>query len=182
MLHAFKAARDIGSYADMPVLPEDIDVQVHLSRNTVPQPFYLICGKDTVLAQMSGTAVVHLKDSSVNRFTMTVGDHVYMPAGTPHRIVPTEQSVQIRYKPRNAGLEGVAWYCPGCQALLHRIEWDTAETVSQHAYLDACAAFNADRSLRLCTGCGRHHPRIDLNDFESWRSVGEQLKAEMVAR
>ena len=100
-----------------------------MSRNSVAQPFHLICGKDTVVVQMSGTADMLLKDSSVNRFHLTVGDHVYVPAGTPHRIVPSEESIQIRYKPRSAGLEGVAWFCPGCDRELHRVEWDTAETV-----------------------------------------------------
>lgn len=175
MLHAFKAARETDNYSDTPVLPAHVDPQVHLSRNTVAQPFHLICGKDTVIAQLSGTAVLHLKDSSVNRFSMDVGDHVYVPAGTPHRLVPTEESVQLRYKPREAGLEGVAWYCPGCDRELHRVEWDTADTVSQRAYHDSCVAFNNDETLRHCTGCGALHPCIDLAPFASWQALGEQL-------
>ncbi len=162
MLHAFKAAQEIGNYEEVPVLPTKVDPQMFMSRNSVAQPFHLICGKDTVVVQMSGTADVHFKDSSVNRFHMTVGDHVYVPAGTPHRIVPADESVQIRYKARSAGLEGVAWFCPGCDRELHRVEWDTAETVSQQAYLDACLAFNDDeqlaalRRLRRTTPAYRH--------------------------
>jgi hypothetical protein len=181
MLHTFKAAQEAGNYDDIPVLPEQVDPQVHLSRNTVAQPFYLICAKDTVLAQMSGVAVMYLKDSPVNRFTMTTGDMVYVPAGTPHRIVPAEDSVQLRYKARSAGLEGVTWYCPGCDRELHRAEWDTAVTVSQRAYHDACAAFNDDDTLRQCAGCGAQHPRIDLSPFATWLTVGEQLSAELLA-
>jgi hypothetical protein len=134
-----------------------------------------------VLAQMSGVAVMYLKDSPVNRFTMTTGDMVYVPAGTPHRIVPAEDSVQLRYKARSAGLEGVTWYCPGCDRELHRAEWDTAVTVSQRAYHDACAAFNDDDTLRQCAGCGAQHPRIDLSPFATWLTVGEQLSAELLA-
>lgn len=83
MLHTFKAAQEVGNYEDVPVLPADVDPQLYMSRNAVAQPFYLICGKDTVVVQMSGTADMHLKESSVRRFHMAVGDHVYVPAGTP---------------------------------------------------------------------------------------------------
>jgi mannose-6-phosphate isomerase-like protein (cupin superfamily) len=182
MLHTFKAAQEIGNYEDVPVLPAKVDPQLHMSRNAVAQPFHLICGKDTVVVQMSGAAEMYLKDSSVNRFTMTVGDHVYVPAGTPHRIVPSDESVQLRYKARSAGLEGVAWYCPGCDRELHRVEWDTAETVSQQAYYDACVAFNEDDSLRHCSGCGAHHPRIEMAPFTGWQPLAEQLRTELQAQ
>jgi mannose-6-phosphate isomerase-like protein (cupin superfamily) len=179
MLHTFKTAQDIGNYEDVPVLPAKVDPQLYMSRNTVPQPFHLICGKDTVVVQMAGTAEMYLKDSSVNRFAMTVGDHVYVPAGTPHRIVPSEESVQLRYKARSAGLEGLAWYCPGCDRELHRCEWDTAETISQGVYYDACLAFNNDETLRRCSGCGAQHPRIDMEPFTAWKPLAEQLRAEL---
>ena len=88
MLHPFKT--ELAEYEDAAVLPEDTDPQIYLSRNRQPQPFHLICSKDNVLSQLSGTVHVHLRDSSVNRFRMDVGDHVYIPAGTPHRIVPID--------------------------------------------------------------------------------------------
>lgn len=180
MLHTFQAAREVGNYEDVPVLPTAVDPQLFMSRNTVPQPFHLICGKDTVVVQMSGTSDMYLRDSSVNRFHMTAGDHVYVPAGTPHRVVPSEEGVQLRYKARQAGLEGIAWYCPGCDSELHRVEWDTAETVSQQVYHDACAEFNRDDSLRQCTNCAAAHPRIDLETFSSWQPLAEQLRDELV--
>lgn len=182
MMHTFKAAQEVGNYEDVPVLPENVDPQVHLSSNRVAQPFHLICGKDTVIAQMSGSAVVHLKESTVNSFAMRAGDHVYIPAGTPHRIVPVDESVQIRYKARAAGLEGVAWYCPGCDRELRRVEWDTAETISQLAYHDACTDFNADESARHCAGCGAVHPLIDLTEFAGWPVLGQRLHAELAAQ
>lgn len=180
MLHTFKTAREVGDYEEVPVFPTKVDPQLYLSRNTVPQPFYLICGKDTVVAQMSGTADMYLKDSSVNRFHMVVGDHVYVPAGTPHRVIPSEECVQLRYKARSAGLEGLAWYCPGCDDELHRVEWDTATTVSQQVYHDACVAFNDDESLRRCTGCGAQHPRVDLAPFAAWQPLAQQLSEELL--
>ncbi|WP_431878914.1 hypothetical protein [Amycolatopsis sacchari] len=178
MLNGLKAAQDLGDYADVPVLPANVDPQAHLSRNTVAQPFWLICGKDNVLAQLSGTAVVHLKETSVLRFSMEIGDHVYIPAGTPHRIVPTEEGVQLRYKARVPGLEGVAWYCPGCDRELHRVEWDTADTISQQAYYDACAEFNDKDTLRHCEGCGTTHDPVDLTPFSAWTDIAHSLEAE----
>lgn len=179
MLHTFKTAREVGNYEEVPVLPAKVDPQLYLSRNSVPQPFYLICGKDTVVVQMAGTAEMYLKDSSVNRFTMAIGDHIYVPAGTPHRIVPSAESVQLRYKARAAGLEGLAWYCPGCDRELYRREWDTAETVSQSVYYEACLAFNSDETLRRCGGCGAQHPRIDMEPFAAWKPLAEQLLTEL---
>ncbi|MEU0507923.1 MULTISPECIES: hypothetical protein [unclassified Amycolatopsis] len=181
MLNGLKAAQDLGDYADTPVLPATLDPQAHLSRNTVAQPFWLLCGKDTVIAQLSGSAVVHLKDSSVKWFTLELGDHVYIPAGTPHRILPTEEGVQIRYKARNPGLEGVAWYCPGCDGEVHRVEWDTADTISQQAYYDACAEFNDNEALRTCSACGTRHPLIDMAPFAGWPEVARQLRDELAS-
>ena len=74
MLHPFKT--ELTEYEDAAVLPEDTDPQLYLSRNRQPQPFHLICSQDNVLSQLSGAAHVHLRDSSVNRFRMDVGDHV----------------------------------------------------------------------------------------------------------
>jgi 3-hydroxyanthranilate 3,4-dioxygenase len=62
MLHAFKS--EVGEYEDVAVLPAETDPQLYLSRNRQPQPFHLICSKDTVLSQLSGEAHVHLRDSS----------------------------------------------------------------------------------------------------------------------
>ena len=143
MLHAFKA--EVGEYEDAAVLPEETDPQLYLSRNRHPQPFHLICSKDNVLSQLSGAADVHLRDSSVNRFRMVVGDHVYIPAGTPHRIVPVTEGVTIRFQPLEAGLQGAAWYCDGCDSELRRYEWEhDKDTPAVQYYAAACARFSAE--------------------------------------
>lgn len=180
MFSSFKAALEAGNYTELPELPATVDPQVYLSRNSVPQPFYLVCGKDTVLVQMSGEAVVHLKDSSVNSFTLAAGDHVYVPAGTPHRVLPRTESVQLRYKAPHAGLEGVTWFCESCSVELARVEWDTAHVVPQRAYLEACALFN-DSELRTCRTCGTRQPAIDLEPFASWNDVAAALEQERAA-
>ena len=106
----FQALREgakVGPYDEMPMLPDDKQVQVHLSKNDRPQPFYLICGKDTLLSLVSGAATVEFKGTAVDHFALTPGSFVYVPAGAPHRIVPAETSVMMRYKQMDAGLEGV---------------------------------------------------------------------------
>src|ERR1700689_979925 len=95
---ALREAAKLGAYAEKPMLPDDKQVQVHLSRNDRPQPFYLICGKDSLLALMSGAATVEFKGTAIDHFALKPGSFVYVPAGAPHRIVPSESSVTLRYK------------------------------------------------------------------------------------
>jgi 3-hydroxyanthranilate 3,4-dioxygenase len=163
MLHSLKAGADLGEYEDAAVLPLETDPQIYLSRNALPQPFHLICEKDTVLSPLSGSADVHLRASSVNRFRMDIGDHVYIPAGTPHQIVPIEPGVILRYLPLEAGRLGTAWYCPGCEAEVQRYEFDHDNEVPLvSTYAAAVSRFNADIQARTCGKCGVVHPQIDL--------------------
>jgi hypothetical protein len=181
MFQAFKASGEAGDYTELPMLPAQVDPQVYLSRNSVPQPFFLICEKDTVIAQLSGEAQLQLRDSSVNTFALAPGDNVYVPAGTPHRLVPLTETVQLRYKARKAGLEGVAWFCEECGLELCRAEWDTAAVVSHRAYYDACAAFNDDPQVRACRRCGAGQPRLDLDRFTGWLGIAKELEDERAA-
>ena len=172
MLHAFKTAKDTGNYEDAAVLQEAVDPQIYLSRNWLPQPFHLVCAKDTVITQLSGAAHIGLRHSSVNTFRMTVGDIAYIPAGTPHQIVPTEEGVCLRYMPLDAGLVGAAWYCPGCDIELQRYEWEHLnELPAVRSYADACSRFNADPEARTCAKCGATHPAIDLDAY-GWKAEG----------
>ena len=175
-LSIFQEAKAAGPYDEFPVLPPDIDPQLHLSRNDRPQPFFLVCEHDCVLTQMSGRATVFFKDANVLRFALRPGDFVYVPAGTPHRIVPDTESIQIRYKAREAGWEGAAWYCDQCGAELWRSEFNTAEQLPQTGYLQSCEAFNQNSAHRTCTGCGALAPTIDLNGFR-WRDIVTELSA-----
>jgi hypothetical protein len=134
----FKEAPQRGSYDEFPMLELGIDPQVHLSRNTIAQPFFLICEQDTVLAQLAGEARVEFRNSSVNYFRMELGDYVYVPGGTAHRIVPKTESIHLRYKARFPGLEAVAWYADGGNEELGRVTWDCADELPQEACLRAC--------------------------------------------
>lgn len=166
MLNALTTAQEIGDYEDAAVIPAETDPQIHLSRNRLPQPFHLICEKDTVLSALAGSAHVYLRDSSVNRFRMGIGDHVYVPARTPHRLVPIEEVVTLRFTALNAGSQGAAWYCPACDAEVQRYEWEHDNNVPAVAmYAAACARFTADEAARTCATCGAVHPGIDLVAF-----------------
>jgi hypothetical protein len=176
MIDTFKDAEALGPYDEYPVLIPHVDPQSHLSRNDRPQPFYLICGKDTLLVQMSGTGTLSMKDSDVVNFRLVPGDFVYVPAGTPHRLIPDGVSINHRYKAEHAGLEGVAWYCPQCGKELHREVWDTEAELPQEGYARATARFNDEAPLRTCSSCGAEHPLLDLQDFR-WTSVAKELRA-----
>ena len=154
----FREAKKGGPYDERPMLPDEIDVQLHLSRNDRPQPFYLICEKDTLVAQLSGSGRVEFKGTDVRGFALEPGDYVYVPAGAPHRLVPEGECVHVRYKAHRPGLEGVAWYCAKCDGEIHREIWDTAATISQDAYAAACGRFNADTALRTCKACKTVYP------------------------
>jgi 3-hydroxyanthranilate 3,4-dioxygenase len=175
MVHAFEAARDCGPYDELPVLVADRDPQLHLSRNDRPQPFFLICSSDTLLAQLSGTAILELKYSPVQYHRLEPGDVVYVPAGTPTRIRPEAPSVHLRYKALHAGLEGVAWFCTACGQEVHREEFDTEEELSQDGYWRACTTFNADVELRRCPECGKEHELVDLTGIR-WPEVAQAIR------
>ena len=175
MLNAFKEARAAGPYDEFPVLLPSIDTQIHLSRNDRPQPFWLVCDHDTVLAQLSGEARVEFKEASVLHHNLRPGDHVYVPAGTPHQITPRSESVQLRYKAQQPRLEGVAWYCAACGGEVWRAEWELADTLPQEGYWRACQEFNADREQRVCPHCGAEHPVLDLNGIR-WPEIAASLR------
>jgi 3-hydroxyanthranilate 3,4-dioxygenase len=177
---AWREAAKLGPYDEMPMLPDDKQVQVHLSRNDRPQPFYLVCGKDSLLSLMSGAAKVEFKGTAIDHFALTPGSFVYVPAGAPHRIVPTETSVTLRYKQMHAGLEGIAWYCDSCDEEIYREVWDTASSVSQLKYDEVSSRFAVDASLRTCRHCGATHPAPDLEGFR-WAEVGRGIAAESSA-
>ncbi len=173
-LNLFREAPKLGSFDEFPVLRPEVDPQLHVSRNEVAQPFYLICEKDCLIALVSGRAVVHFTQGSVRFFDMEPGDFVYVPASIPHRIEVREAGIQLRYKAREAGLEAVAWTCGGCGSEICREVWDTAVTLPQEAYLAACTSFNEDVQARSCPACGEVHPVIDLQAFR-WAQVAQTL-------
>jgi 3-hydroxyanthranilate 3,4-dioxygenase len=176
MVRTFEAAKECGPYDELPVLVADRDPQLHLSRNDRPQPFHLICSSDTLLAQLAGTATLDLEYSPVRYHRLEPGDVVYVPAGTPSRLTPDDVSINLRYKPLHAGLEGVAWFCNACGHEVHREEFDTEVELPQEAYWRACQAFNTDVELRRCPHCAKEHDQIDLSGIR-WPEVAQAIRA-----
>ena len=175
----FAIAQTAGPYGELPAPPRDFDPQVHVSRNDRLQPFFLICEHDTVVATLAGEGLIEFHDAPVMEHHVSPGDFVYVPAGTPHRIHAQTPLVQIRFKARDAGLEAVAWYCPGCHAELWRREFETASEIPQRVYLEACEEFDARDNLRTCAACGTVHPRLELSGLR-WGEIAELLDAERV--
>ena len=172
----FREAQKLGPYAEVPMLPDDIQIQVQLSRNDRPQPFFTLYQRDTMLLLMSGEGRVAFHGLSVRDFALKPGDCVYVPAGAPHRLLHGSESVVLRYVPQSPFVEGVAWYCEGCGAELHREVWSTADRLSQDAYGAACAGFNGSEAQRTCGACRRVHPTIDAAPYR-WDEVAAQVRA-----
>jgi 3-hydroxyanthranilate 3,4-dioxygenase len=120
---------------------------------------------------------VDYKDASVLRHSFGIGDHLYVPAGVPHRIVPSSETIQYRYKLPESELEGVAWYCEHCGNELYREVWELKEELPQEAYARISGAFNADAKRRTCSQCGNVHPTLDLTLFR-WQEVARLLRDE----
>ena len=175
MFLTYAEAAKCGPYDERPMLPSNIDLQIHLSRNDRPQPFFLICQHDTVLVVMSGEGRVQFKNASVLYHKYETGDFIYVPAGTPHRIIPDIESIHYRYKLPESELEGVAWYCEGCGSMLYRNVWKISDELVQEGYLRACQEFNADQERRTCRSCGERYPQIDLSPYR-WRDVATSVK------
>ena len=173
--HVFREANKTGPYDERPMLPDAIDIQLFMSRNDHAQPFHLICEKDTLLCQILGKGRVEFKGTAINYYSLTPGDYIYVPAGTPHRLIPEEENTTVRYKAQDAGLEGVAWYCEKCSHELFREVWDTKETISHEAYLRLTTKFSDNLEIRTCEECGDVHEPIDVSPYR-WESVAEEIR------
>lgn len=158
-IDTFGESRGWGEHDELPLLPAEVDPQLYGSRSSRPQPFYLTCEKDSVLIFMSGSGEVLMRHPDVRRFKAQVGDFVYVPARVPHRVLPSTEIIQYRYKARDAGKEAASWFCETCGEHLHSHLWDTAGVSQYRAYLDAVSAFNA--TDRTCKKCGAVHPPVD---------------------
>ncbi|MDP4505298.1 cupin domain-containing protein [Nonomuraea turcica] len=165
--NVFDLAGEIGPWDETLVAPPFADPQVYMSRGSSPQPFFLICEKDTLLMQCTGIADVELRYTNMRHTRLEVGDILYIPAGTPCRIEPQEEAIHLRFKAITPGLEGVAWFCPSCDAEVWRHEFHAGALPVQQGYLDGCRAFNAEVGRRICDSCRTVHPQVDITGY-SW--------------
>lgn len=174
-LNVFKEAhRAWGSYDEYPVGPKGTDPMPHLSRNRVPQPFFVVCEEDQVLIQMSGVGEIELRETEPSRMHLEPGDSVYIPAGIPSRVVPQGENLQIRLKAEPPAREAVAFYCP-CGELIHTRE--LAPGILQREWWSTVTAFNEDAALRTCPTCAAVHPPVELGDI-AWPEVAAAIESE----
>lgn len=172
----FREASRLSSFDDFPLLRPEVDPQLHASRNEVDQPFWLSCEKDSVLAQMSGASRVAFREGPVRHFDTAIGEFVYVPAGTFHRIHVVEPGIMLRYKAQEIGSERIGFFCDDCGDELSGLVWDSSAPV-QLGYAEAIDRFNADELLRTCGTCGKEHTQIDADRFR-WRAVAAAISAD----
>ena len=173
-LYTFRECLQRHSFDEYPVLPPGIDPQLHLSRNSVPQPFFLQCGKDTVIVQMAGLGRLEFRETSVRWFDLSPGDFVYVPAGAAHRLVPQGHNVTYRFRAERPGREVLSWYCEHCGAGLLTYSYDADDVLLQRAYAHGCEDFNDKIASRPCPACGHVATRIELSEFR-WQELAQEL-------
>ncbi|MBF8721772.1 hypothetical protein [Pseudomonas guariconensis] len=171
----FRESSKMGNYDEFPMLRSEVDPQLHVSKNTLSQPFYLICEKDSVVTALSGNAQVHFKSMPVLYYDLTPGDFIYVPGGVEHRIVCEEESIHVRYKAKEAGLEAIVWHCESCGAELDRHTWSNETKLPQEGYSFGSNRFNEEVERRTCGDCGVVHPPVELSLFR-WNDVAVALK------
>lgn len=112
--------------------------------------FYQLKGDIFLKTQQDGKAV----DVAVGE-----GDILLIPPHLRHSPQrPEAGSVGLvveRSRPKGVP-DGFEWYCPSCNALLHRVEIHCADIVANLPPL--FDAFHADRTRRTCAKCGAVHP------------------------
>jgi mannose-6-phosphate isomerase-like protein (cupin superfamily) len=172
MLQPMEVAAKAPNYADVAVLPADVDPQITVSHNAVDQPFFLAFEEDTVLALMSGSSTVHLRDSNVLRYPLTQGDHVYMPGGTPHRIEVKDEGVLLRYVTNEPAIRAAIFACAECDGEVYRLEWRQDQSDDAVAiYAEVASRFNAEEVRRTCRTCGTVADDVPLERLGWLRDV-----------
>ena len=174
-LNIFGAAnRTIGSYDDFPVLNPGIDPMVYLSRNKVPQPFWLLSDKDQTILNLSGRCRIEFKDCEYNYMQLEPGDAVYLPAGIPNHIIPDTECLQLRFKAEPPGHEEIRFYCQRCHHLTYNMSFDAGEEIAQQVYWETCQEYNRKQPNRTCHNCGDVSLPVDLTGI-LWPQVVENI-------
>lgn len=177
-LMVFRDAPKYGAYDEFPILRPEVDPQVHASRSDHPQPFFLTLEKDCVLVSAAGDGVLLLQHDDMRRYHLVAGDFVYLPGGTPHRLIPNGSMVTLRYKARDTGLEELSWHCDPCGTLLDTFAWDGEEMLAQDGYAAGVRRFNDDQDRRMCRQCGHVAPVIDQTPYR-WDEIARAIRADI---
>jgi 3-hydroxyanthranilate 3,4-dioxygenase len=87
------------------------------------------------------------------------GETFLLPGNTPHSPQRPEQGsigLVIERLREEGTLEKFQWYCPGCTALVHEVELQVRDIVTDLP--PVFNAFYADDQARVCKECGTVHP------------------------
>ncbi len=115
---------------------------------------------DEFFYQLRGDMVLRVwEDGAPRDIPIREGQVFLLPAHvrhSPQRPVPGSVGLVIE-RPRPEGEpDGFEWYCPQCQSLVHRSEFQLVSLVDDLPR--AFAAFYDDDEARTCPGCGWVHP------------------------
>jgi 3-hydroxyanthranilate 3,4-dioxygenase len=75
---------------------------------------------------------------------------------SPQRPVPGSVGLVIEQQRPQGIIDAFEWYCPRCNALVHRVELQLASIVTDLPPL--FGAFYASEAKRTCRACGALHP------------------------
>jgi 3-hydroxyanthranilate 3,4-dioxygenase len=110
---------------------------------------------DEIFFQIQGDIFVHVIDEGrEKRIRVKEGEVFLLPRGvyhSPRRPAGTIGLVLERPRRRDE-LDGVAWFCAGCSAKLHEVQFWCDDI--EKGLKSVIEAFNADLALRTCRQCG----------------------------
>ena len=113
--------------------------------NETEEFFYQLEGRITVRTQENGQPVDHVLES---------GDMMIVPANTPHSPIREAGSVGLVVERTRVGkgfIDGLAWYCEGCNHKLHEVHFELkdVEVDFQPHFRD----YYHDVNKRTCDQC-----------------------------
>ncbi len=110
--------------------------------------------------QFKGNAFLDLmEEGRRRRVELREGTMLVLPPHvrhSPQRPEPDSRCLVIERQRPQGVVDGFEWYCPKCDALVHRVEVQVKSIVKDLPPL--FEAFYASESKRRCPGCGNLHP------------------------
>jgi 3-hydroxyanthranilate 3,4-dioxygenase len=110
--------------------------------------------------QLQGDMTLRILDDGKPRdIPIREGDIFLLPPHvrhSPQRPMPGSVGLVIERQRPPGLIDAFEWYCPNCNALVHRVELQLADIVTDLPPL--FAAFYASEGSRTCPGCGALHP------------------------
>lgn len=110
--------------------------------------------------QLKGDMVLKVhEDGRIRDVPIREGEVLLLPPHvrhSPQRPVPGSVGLVVEGTRRDADRDGFEWFCFGCGALVHRVEVQLRNIVTDLPPL--YEAFYADPAARTCPGCGTVHP------------------------